>query len=105
MGDYEFSALAESTLLFIADTIEAQDPQGRIDVDFHSDILNLTTKEGVFVINKHTAAKEIWLASPRSGPHHFSYVAGTWLSKGNVNLFNVLQAELEITFNIFNDYK
>ena len=99
MQDNEFSTVAQQLLSLIADTIETQDKDGLIDVDLHNDILNLTTDKGIFVINKHSAAKEIWLASPISGPYHFAYMAGTWRSKLNIDLFEILEHELRISFN------
>ena len=99
MQPFEFSNTAEQILLFIANTIETVDHQGLIDVDFHDDILNITTNKGVFVINKHSATMQIWLASPISGPHHFSYITNQWLSSQDVELFETLTNELQIAFN------
>lgn len=95
----EFSAIAEQTILKIVDAVEAQDSEGDIDIDFNSDIIYLITKSGSFVINKHSAAKEIWLASPISGPYHFSYTNSGWKSKYNDDLFDILEKELVIKFD------
>ena len=98
MDNTEFTKLAESAIALIADTIETEDKDCVIEVDFQGDILNLVTGQGVYVINKHSAAKEIWLSSPISGPHHFYYNADKWQSRNNIDLFTILQQELEITF-------
>ena len=98
MQDTEFSTLAEDAIATIADIIEAKDNDGFIDIDFQGDILNITTKHGIFVINKHSAAKEIWLSSPISGPHHFAYVEGKWKSKALVDLMELLANELQVNF-------
>ncbi|MGI4775797.1 MAG: iron donor protein CyaY [Janthinobacterium lividum] len=99
MDDTEFSKLSKQTLFNIVTIIEEIDKQCSIDIDFDSEIINLDTKDGVFVINKHSAAKEIWLASPISGPYHFSYNNGNWCSKYGIDLFEILEQELNIKFN------
>ena len=45
-------------------------PGGVIELEFESG--------GKIVINRHTAAREIWLAA-RSGGFHFRYQDGRWL--------------------------
>jgi CyaY protein len=74
MIDNKFSTIAQDLLLFIADTIEKQDIEGDIDVELQDGILNLELDQRLFIINKHSASKQIWLSSPISGPHHFSYI-------------------------------
>ena len=98
MDNIEFAKLAEYAIALIADTIETEDKDCVIEVDFQGDILNLTTNQGVYVINKHSAAKEIWLSSPVSGPHHFYYNAGKWQSRHETDLFTILSQELAIPF-------
>lgn len=102
MDNTAFTNLAEQTIAFLADIIEAQDKECLIEIDFQSDILTLTTNEGIFVINKHSAAKEIWLSSPISGPHHFCYTHSRWQSKANKDLLLILEEELKINFNNLN---
>jgi CyaY protein len=97
--DVTFSILASKTLLLIANHIEMQDIDGLIDVDLQGDILTITNGAGIFIINKHSAAQQIWLASPISGPHHFSHIANHWISRTNVALFNILEQDLEMDFS------
>ena len=99
MNETEFTQLAKQTLSMIADTIEIADVEGHIDMDFDSDMINLKSEHGIFVINKHSAAREIWLASPISGPYHFFYKDKKWQNKDNVYLFDILARELEIKFS------
>ncbi|WPY00449.1 Putative frataxin superfamily CyaY-like iron donor protein [Candidatus Trichorickettsia mobilis] len=94
----EFSNIAEQVLLFIADTIESFDSDGLIDVDFNNDMINISTDKGIFIINKHSASMQIWLASPISGPYHFSYANGKWYSHAGSELFEILTNELQIIF-------
>ncbi|WP_341764711.1 iron donor protein CyaY [Candidatus Tisiphia endosymbiont of Beris chalybata] len=98
MDNSKFSRLAEQTISLIADIIEVEDEQCLLEIDFQNDILNITTSQGIFVINKHSAAKEIWLSSPVSGPYHFYYDNGQWRTKANDNLMLILGQELNLNF-------
>ena len=89
-----FSNLASKTIAYISDQIEDQDQAGVIDVDYLGDILKLSTPKGEYVINKHSAAREIWLASPISGPYHFRHEGDKWVNKNNVELMSLLEMEL-----------
>ena len=89
-----FSTLASQTIASISDHIEAQDAEGVIDVDYLGDILKLSTPKGEYVINKHSAAKEIWLASPISGPYHFYHYNDKWVNKHGDELMSILEQEL-----------
>jgi len=89
-----FSILASKTIEYISDKIECQDAEGIIDVDYLGDILKLLTSKGEYVINKHSAAKEIWLASPISGPYHFHDYNGKWVNKNGIELLSLLELEL-----------
>ncbi len=99
MTETEFTKVAQSTLSQIADRIESTDTEGLIDIDFNPDMIHLDTEHGVFVINKHSAAQEIWLASPISGPYHFFYKSDKWQTKDNISLLEILELELEIKFS------
>ena len=89
-----FSSLASKTIAYISDQIEDQDETGVIDVDYLGDILKLLTPKGEYVINKHSAAKEIWLASPISGPYHFHHYNNKWINKHGAELMSLLELEL-----------
>ena len=89
-----FSNLASKTIAYISDQIEDQDETGIIDVDYLGDILKLLTPKGEYVINKHSAAKEIWLASPISGPSHFHHYNDKWVNKHGAELMSLLEREL-----------
>lgn len=97
MMDAEFVLESEKIIDKIAETIEDADPGGIIDVDLNGGILTLGTEHGVFVINKQSAAKEIWLSSPISGPYHFAPKGERWISRSGAELFEVLTEELQIS--------
>lgn len=96
MKDKDFAIEVEKILHRIAETIENHDTEGKIDVDLNDGILTLVTDHGIFVINKQSAAKEIWLSSPISGPYHFAPQGGNWHSRTGAELFEVLTKELQI---------
>lgn len=101
MDDNKFNSKALKILSYIAEEIESKDLEAITDIDFLSDIIRLSTPAGEFVINKHSAAKQIWLASPKSGPHHFTpQDNGEWLNKDNMDLFKILNEELSEFFEI-----
>lgn len=99
MQDSEFAIKAGIILDNIAQDIENQDPGGEIDLDLNDGILTLITEKGIFVINKQSAAREIWLSSPVSGPYHFAYTGQSWQARKGVELFDVLTKELNIKFS------
>lgn len=98
MKDTGFAREVEEILNHIAEVVEKNDPDSRIDIDFKTDILHLVTDEGVFVINKQSAVEEIWLSSPISGPYHFARRDGLWKSRTGIQLFEILSKELKMDF-------
>jgi iron donor protein CyaY len=96
MQENEFVDLAEKTIAGVAEQIEAHDKDYRFEVDMLGDVLSIKTDRGEYIINKHTAAREIWLASPVSGPYHFAYKEGVWVNKIGVELKGLLARELSV---------
>ncbi|MEM6339086.1 MAG: iron donor protein CyaY [Pseudomonadota bacterium] len=99
MQDSEFAVKVGMILDSIVQDIEDQDPEGEIDIDLNDGILTLITDKGTFVINKQSAAKEIWLSSPISGPYHFACISDLWKSRNGSELFEILTNELNIKFS------
>ncbi|MGV2431883.1 MAG UNVERIFIED_CONTAM: iron donor protein CyaY [Rickettsiaceae bacterium] len=93
-----FHNKAVSTLAYIAKMLDDYDTEAIIDMDATTDIIKLETPKGQYVINKHSAAKQIWLASPISGPYHFSYIDNKWMNKDKVDLLEILSEELSQFF-------
>ncbi|RYE06132.1 MAG: iron donor protein CyaY [Rickettsiaceae bacterium] len=102
MDNTEFLKLSQQTLNYIVNIIEDRDIECLIDIDFDTETIHLMTKDGTFVINQHSAAQEIWLASPISGPYRFLYTAGSWYSRNNTHLYQILKEELNIEFSEYN---
>lgn len=77
MTESEFEALADATIASLERALEAS----ARDVDIEtkgSGMLELEFAGGArIVINRHTAARELWVAA-RSGGFHFRYEDGKW---------------------------
>lgn len=90
MTDSEFEALAEATIAALERAIEAS----ALDADIETKgagVLEIEFSDGTkMVINRHTAAREIWVAA-RSGGFHFRHDGGTWRdSRDGSELFAAL---------------
>jgi len=76
--DHEFNALADAMLARIEAALEACD----IDFDFETKpggVLELEFENGSkIIINRHTAAREIWVAA-KSGGYHFRAEGERWI--------------------------
>lgn len=74
------------------------------DVDFLDGNIHIyiqekeQNKEQEYIINKHSFSKQIWLSSPVSGAHHFSYFESnkTWISSSGEELLKVLSKDLNV---------
>ncbi|MDP2794227.1 MAG: iron donor protein CyaY [Sulfurisoma sp.] len=77
MTDHEFNARADAMLARIEAALEACD----IDFDFETKpggVLELEFDNGSkIIINRHSAAREIWVAA-KSGGYHFRPEGDTW---------------------------
>lgn len=78
MEEREFNALADAMLARIEAALEAC---GDVDFDFETKpggVLELEFDNGSkVIINRHTAAREIWVAA-KSGGYHFKPEDGRW---------------------------
>lgn len=78
MEEREFNALADAALRRIEDAIEACGADVDLEVK-PGGVLELEFADGSkIIINRHTAAREIWVAA-RSGGYHFRPEDGRWL--------------------------
>ncbi|CCF56124.1 hypothetical protein KAFR_0A06890 [Kazachstania africana CBS 2517] len=67
------------------------------DIELNHGVMTLeVAKIGTYVINKQPPNKQIWLASPVSGPDRFDFYRGDWISlRNNLKLRDVLHQELK----------
>jgi CyaY protein len=76
MTESEFTRMADATLARIEAALD--DCGADIDCETHGGILELTFANGSqIVVNKQTAACEIWLAA-KGGGFHFTWKDGQW---------------------------
>ena len=96
MTDSKFMAIALRKLGDLADKISELDGEEDFELDFKDDVVHIITDSGEFVLNYHSIAKQIWLSSPISGPHHFSYIPDehNWLNRDKIELDQLLLSEL-----------
>ena len=91
-----FETIAEKTIesLFEATMRELGD---MAEVDLEGGIMNVELDDGrQYIINKHSPNRQIWLSSPLSGAHHFSFDedAGVWAStRDSGQLLSLLEDE------------
>ena len=78
MDDKDFNQLADSALARIETALEASDA----DLDFElaaGGVLEIEFADGSkIIVNRHGAAKEIWVAA-RAGGFHFRWTGAAWL--------------------------
>jgi CyaY protein len=90
MTDAEFESLADATLAAVERALD----RAALDVDVQAKgagVLELEFDDGSkMVINRHSAAREIWVAA-RSGGYHFRHDGGEWRdSREGTELFAAL---------------
>ncbi|MBY0341381.1 MAG: iron donor protein CyaY [Rhodocyclaceae bacterium] len=78
MEEREFNTLADTMLARIEQALEGCEA----DIDFElkdGGVLEISCADNSkIIINRHTAAREIWVAA-RSGGFHFRHENGSWL--------------------------
>jgi CyaY protein len=75
MDEQEFINLADAELARIETALEAASADSDFDLETKpGGVLEIGTK---IIINRHVAAREIWLAA-KSGGYHFRPVDGRW---------------------------
>lgn len=73
----DFYTASNHMLEKTSDFFESSWPQA--DVDLLEDTLTVTLPDqSQYVINKHGMTKQIWVASPFTGAHHFYLKEGRW---------------------------
>lgn len=79
MNETEFNALADAALVAIVTALESRGVD--CDYDFKGDgVLELEFEDGnKIIINRHSAAREIWVAE-KSGGYHFRFDGVNWVN-------------------------
>lgn len=77
MTDSEFEALADSALAALENAFEASAPDAALETR-GAGVLEIEFENGAkIVINRHAAAREIWVAA-KSGGFHFRHDGALW---------------------------
>ncbi|CAL9737088.1 frataxin homolog, mitochondrial [Monosporozyma servazzii] len=68
------------------------------EVELNQGVMTLNlTKIGPYVINKQPPNKQIWFASPLSGPNRFDFYQNDWISlRDNTKLIDIINEEVRI---------
>lgn len=96
MNDSEFNSLADAVLGRIEAGLEAAVESGDADLDFamvSAGVLEIEFPDrSKIIVNRHGAAKEIWVAA-RSGGFHFRWDGSLWHdTRDNSELIAALSA-------------
>jgi len=85
MEEKEFLALAEATLAQLESALDRLQAESAVDVDYElkpGGIIEIVCEDdSKIIVNRHAAAREIWVAA-RSGGFHFkppAEVGGRWI--------------------------
>jgi CyaY protein len=82
MDEREFMAAADVELARIEAALEVASMRGVVDFDFETKpggVIEIECENGSkIIVNRHGAAREIWLAA-KSGGYHFRPEGGRWL--------------------------
>ena len=90
MNEQEFKAISEKTLQTVESALESCEAD--IDFEWQGDgVLEISfPNRSKIIVNRHSAAKEIWVAA-RAGGFHFRFDQGQWIdTKDGQELFEKL---------------
>jgi len=102
MDDLTYERIADQTLDQLTDVleiiVETNDNLREADVSLNNGVITLNLGlHGIYVINKQTPNKQIWLSSPLSGPKRYDYVNNDWIYKRDgISLLSLLSSELSV---------
>lgn len=92
--DAEFDKVADAMIRRIERAVSTFDPD-EIDVEMSGDVLNLTLASGQkIVINRHRAARQIWMAALRKAWHFDPDADGKLWKTGEAELVSTLEMAL-----------
>ncbi len=100
MDQTHYHTVVETTLETLYEKLGPAFEQGTLqDLELQNGVLTLITAAGsTLVISRHSASKQLWLASPLSGGLHFSYDTSknTWQLADGRTFTTVLTHELRL---------
>jgi CyaY protein len=92
MGTTGIAAIIDNTLNDIFDRLDGLD-RDEIDLEMSDGKLVIEFTDGIkYIVNRQSAADQIWLAEPRGG-WHYDYRDGRWIDdKRGVELIESIEA-------------
>ena len=95
----DYQILVDKTLKKLADAVDEMD-RDDLDLNEGAGKLVIETDDGTpFIINRQSAAMQIWLAEPGGG-WHFNHSNGQWLcDKRGISLFEAVEQALSKKFS------
>lgn len=101
----KYHEVADETFEILLDDLDSFFEKNKImeaDVDEEAGVMQINCSEGTYVINKQPPTKQIWLASPISGPKRFDFHNNQWIClRDNVKLADLLKNEMELMYTNF----
>ncbi|KAM6944081.1 frataxin, mitochondrial [Lycodopsis pacificus] len=106
LSEGTYDKLAEETMDALTDYFEDLMDEAftgaDYDVVYSSGVLTVKVgrDHGIYVINKQTPNRQIWLSSPTSGPKRYDWTGGRWVyAHDGVSLHQLLSNEFSVIFN------
>eukprot|EP00475_Leptophrys_vorax_P011540 TRINITY_DN180_c0_g1_i10.p1 TRINITY_DN180_c0_g1~~TRINITY_DN180_c0_g1_i10.p1 ORF type:complete len:153 (+),score=28.17 TRINITY_DN180_c0_g1_i10:52-459(+) len=96
---HKYHSVADHALESIVERMDVGDIEiSGMDVEYADGVVNVNLgRNGIWVINKQSPNKQIWLSSPLSGPARYDYDedSGQWVNSRDhsIKLHDVLQNE------------
>jgi iron donor protein CyaY len=95
MDESTFLMHADALLDAVEHALERADALGFIEVERHPESVQIHASGKTFVLSRHSAARQLWLASPVTGGAYFSYTPeGAWKTANGQELRATLTEEL-----------
>lgn len=91
----DFHTRADATLDAFEAALEPYDQDGTLELERSDDALSLSMASGkVYLISKHAASQQVWVASPLSGGLHFRAEGTGWVLPDGQRLEALVAEEL-----------
>ena len=97
MNDSNYQRISEDFLNMVQESLEEADAKGLLELEEGPDSVSIIAPSGKqLLLSKHRINKQLWLSSPMTGGHHFSYDDATsaWLLKDGRSLSVMLSEEI-----------
>jgi frataxin len=102
LSEQQFETLARSCLGRIVDTIlDQEDSDYDADWQGNNVVMIESEEKGQYILNLHTANRQIWVSSPISGASHFYYDDDSEEWRSTKNTDTTLAALLKNEIGIF----